>query len=73
MMSIIGANMKKNIGYVAKRCSVCNNDDVKFMQNGLGYCGVSSALGYMNMFGFCTAKKKEAPELKKYAQVNPIY
>ena len=67
---MIGANMKKNI---AKRCSVCNTANVKFMQNGLGYCGVTSALGYMNLFGFCSAKKKEAPELKKYAKVNPIY
>ena len=62
--------MKKNI---AKRCSVCNTDSVKFMQNGLGYCGISNALGYMNVFGFCKSKKKEAPELKKYAKVNPIY
>ena len=70
MMLTLGANMNKNI---AKRCSVCNNESVKFMQNGLGYCGVSNALGYMNVFGFCKAKKKEAPELKKYAKVNPIY
>ena len=67
---MIGANMKKNI---AKKCDVFKAANVKFMQNGLGYCGVSSALGYMNIFGFCNAKKKEAPELKKYAQVNPIY
>ena len=70
MTRTIGANMKKNI---AKRCSVCNNDDVKFMQNGLGYCGVSSVLGSMNMFGFCKAKKKESPELKKYVQAHSIY
>ena len=62
--------MNKNI---AKRCSVCKTANVKFMQNGLGYCGISSVLGSMNMFGFCKAKKKESPELKKYAQVNPIY
>ena len=70
MMSTLGANMKKNI---AKKCDVCKSANVKFMQNGLGYCGVSSTLGYMNVFGFCKAKKKEAPELKKYAKVNPIY
>ena len=32
----IGANMKKNI---AKKCDVCKAANVKFMQNGLGYCG----------------------------------
>ena len=62
--------MKKNI---AKKCDVCNTANVKFMQNGLGYCGVSSALGYMNVFGFCKAKKKESPELKKYVQAHSIY
>lgn len=67
---MIGANMKKTI---AKKCEVCKTANVKFMQNGLGYCGVSSTLGYMNLFGFCKAKKKESPELKKYAQAHSIY
>ena len=40
--------MKKNI---AKRCEVCNTKEVKFVQNGLGYCGISSVLGSMNIFG----------------------
>ncbi len=66
----IGANMKKTI---AKRCEVCKTANVKFMQNGLGYCGISSVLGSMNIFGFCKAKKKESPELKKYAQAHSIY
>ena len=66
----IGANMKKNI---AKKCDVCKSANVKFMQNGLGYCGVSSTLGYMNVFGFCKAKKRESPELKKYIQAHSIY
>jgi hypothetical protein len=58
-----GGNMKKNI---AKRCEVCNTKEVKFVQNGLGYCGVSSVLGTMNMFGYCKTKKVESAELKKY-------
>ena len=62
--------MKKNI---AKKCDVCKSANVKFMQNGLGYCGVSSTLGYMNVFGFCKAKKRESPELKKYVQSHAIY
>ena len=62
--------MKKNI---AKKCDVCKSANVKFMQNGLGYCGVSSTLGYMNVFGFCKAKKRESPELKKYIQSHAIY
>jgi hypothetical protein len=62
--------MKKNI---AKKCDVCKVANVKFMQNGLGYCGVSSTLGYMNVFGFCKAKKRESPELKKYIQAHAIY
>ena len=66
----IGANMKKTI---AKKCDVCKSANVKFMQNGLGYCGVSSTLGYMNVFGFCKAKKRESPELKKYIQSHAIY
>ena len=66
----IGANMKKTI---AKKCEVCKTANVKFMQNGLGYCGISSVLGSMNIFGFCKAKKKESPELKKYAQAHSIY
>ena len=49
--------MKKNN---AKRCEVCNTKEVKFVQNGLGYCGISSVLGSMNIFGFCKAKKKES-------------
>ena len=36
------------------------------MNNGFGYCGRSSVLGTMNMFGYCKAKKTESPELKKY-------
>ena len=67
---MIGANMKKNI---AKKCDVCKAANVKFMQNGLGYCGISSVLGSMNMFGFCKAKKRESPELKKYIQAHAIY
>ena len=70
MTSTLGANMKKNI---AKKCDVCKSANVKFMQNGLGYCGVSSTLGYMNVFGFCKAKKRESPELKKYIQSHAIY
>ena len=62
--------MKKNI---AKKCDVCKSANVKFMQNGLGYCGISSVLGSMNMFGFCKAKKRESPELKKYIQSHAIY
>jgi hypothetical protein len=62
--------MKKNI---AKKCDVCKSANVKFMQNGLGYCGISSVLGSMNMFGFCKAKKRESPELKKYIQAHAIY
>ena len=65
-----GANMKKNI---AKKCDVCKSANVKFIQNGLGYCGISSVLGSMNMFGFCKAKKRESPELKKYIQEHAIY
>ena len=70
MIRQIGANMKKNI---AKKCDVCKSANVKFMQNGLGYCGISSVLGSMNMFGFCKAKKRESPELKKYIQAHAIY
>ena len=62
--------MKKNI---AKRCEVCNTTEVKFVQNGLGYGGVSSVLGSMNMFGFCKAKKTEAPELVKYTKGHSDY
>ena len=62
--------MKKNI---AKRCEVCNTTEVKFVQNGLGYCGISSVLGSMNIFGFCKAKKKEAPELVKYTKAHEEY
>ena len=62
--------MKKNI---AERCEVCNTTEVKFVQNGLGYCGVSSVLGSMNMFGFCKAKKTEAPELVKYTKGHSEY
>ena len=65
-----GGNMKKNI---AKRCKVCNTKEVKFVQNGLGYCGISSVLGSMNIFGFCKAKKKESPELVKYTQTHSDY
>ena len=62
-----GGNMKKNI---AKRCEVCNTKQVKFMHNGIGYCGISCVLGSMNIFGFCKVKKKESPELVKYTQAH---
>ena len=65
-----GANMNKNI---SNKCDVCNTANVKFMQNDLGYCGISSVLGLMNTFGFCKAKKRESPELKKYVQAHSIY
>ena len=62
--------MNKNI---ANKCDVCNAANVKFVQNDLGYCGISSVLGLMNTFGFCKAKKRESPELKKYLQAHSIY
>ena len=70
MIRQTGANMNKNI---ANKCDVCNAANVKFMQNGLGYCGISSVLGLMNTFGFCKAEKRESPELKKYVQAHSIY
>ena len=51
---------------VLKKCSVCKKAKATFMNNGFGYCGRSSVLGTMNMFGYCKAKKVESAELKKY-------
>ena len=36
---------------VLKKCSVCKKAKATFMNNGFGYCGRSSVLGTMNMFG----------------------
>ncbi len=51
---------------VLKKCSVCKKAKATFMNNGFGYCGRSSVLGTMNMFGYCKDKKVESPELQKY-------
>ena len=49
-----------------KKCSVCKDNSVAFIQNNKGYCGTSTEFGYLNMFGYCIKKNIESPELTKY-------
>ena len=49
-----------------KKCSVCKDNSVVFIQNNKGYCGTSTEFGFFNVFGYCNKKNIESPELIKY-------